>query len=198
MLKIRRKMFCFYASYCWDCVLLWLKTPTKIQHFSIFLHFCGLTSSEIYWCVFRKKNVFFSTFFGASSCEFDQKNQFLKNEKNFVKNLKKRPFFARLRAERCLCQHPVFEGPLFEYFHKVNDQNEVIQKFGFKGYPLYSQNFWTRFWPLLRGYFLNSEVLKKSWFEGSEFEQNFRLCVHHTGEITIFQASKHELKDHIL
>ena len=107
-IQILWKISRFYASYCGDCVIPWLKTPAKIQRVGLFLHFCGLTSSEIYWCVFEKKNVFFPTFFEVSSCEFDQKNRFLKNEKNFVKNLQKRPFFCSFEGGKGLVSTPRF------------------------------------------------------------------------------------------
>ena len=52
---------------------------------SLSLEYTGAFSS--------KKTLFFSAFFELSSREFDQKNDFLKNEKNFVKNLQKKLFF---------------------------------------------------------------------------------------------------------
>ena len=104
---------CFYVWYWWDCVFLWLKAQARIQRFSEFLHFCGLTSSEIYWCVFGKTKRFFPTFFGLSSREFDQKNQFLKNEKKIVKNLQKRPFFCSFVGGKAPVSTPRFLGTPF-------------------------------------------------------------------------------------
>ena len=96
-----------------------------MQRFSDFLHFCGLTSFEIYWCVFGKTKRFFPTFFGLSSREFDQKNQFLKNEKNFVKNLQKRPFFCSFEGGKAPMSTPNFDHLPYE-----SVQNGVLQKWG--------------------------------------------------------------------
>ena len=85
-------------------------------------------------------------------------------KKILSKIFKKDRFFAHLWAERLQCQPPIFGGPHFGHFHKVNDQNWVVQKIGIKGYPLYIQIFWTHFSPLSEGYFLNSQVFKKSEF----------------------------------
>ena len=68
--------------------------------------------SHFFWdilvCFREKYNVFFSTFCGVSSCEFDQKNRFLKNEKNFVKNVKKRPFFCPFEGGKVFVSTPRF------------------------------------------------------------------------------------------
>ena len=93
-------------------------------------------------------------------------------KKILSKIFKKGRFFAHLRAERVQCQPPDFGGPLFEHFHKVNDQNQVVGKIGIKGYPLYVQTFWTHFLPLFEGHFLNPYVFKKSGFA------RFRISVY--------------------
>ena len=93
-------------------------------------------------------------------------------KKILSKIFKKGRFFAHLRAERVQCQPPDFGGPLFEHFHKVNDQNQVVGKIGIKGYPLYVQTFWTHFLPLFEGHFVNPYVFKKSGFA------RFRISVY--------------------
>ena len=93
-------------------------------------------------------------------------------KKILSKIFKKGRFFAHLRAERVQCQPPDFGGSLFEHFHKVNDQNQVVGKIGIKGYPLYVQTFWTHFLPLFEGHFVNPYVFKKSGFA------RFRISVY--------------------
>ena len=103
----------------------------------------------------EKQNVFFRHFLGCHLVNLTKKINFWKMKKKLSKIFKNGRFFAHLWAERPQCQHPDFWGPLFEHFHKVNDQNWVIEKIGIKGYPLYIQKIWPHFLPLFEGYFLN-------------------------------------------
>ena len=123
--------------------------------------------------MFSKKNcLFFETFLQSQLVIFMKKVTFWKMKKILSKIFKKARFFAHLRAERSKCQPPIFEGPLFEHFHKVNDENQGVWKIGIKGYPLYIQKFWTLFWPLFEGYSSNPYVFKKSGF------LHFRISVY--------------------
>ena len=131
------------------------ETRSKIVkniHFSLFPRPSCLESTG----VFSKKNsIFFETFLQSQLVIFMKKVTFWKMKKILSKIFKKARFFAHLRAERSKCQPPIFEGPLFEHFHKVNDENQGVWKIGIKGYPLYIQTFWTLFWPLFEGYSSN-------------------------------------------
>ena len=66
-----------------------------------------------YTGVFSSKKRFFSAFFELSSREFDQKNDFLKNEKNFVKNLQKKLFFCSFEGGKASVSTPGFWGTPF-------------------------------------------------------------------------------------
>ena len=124
----------------------------------------GLLKKFIFCCslhmrytgvISQKKSVFSRTFLGSHLVILMKKSNFWKMKKKLSKIFKKSRFLAHLRAERLQCQPPDFKGHLFEHFHKVNDQKQVVWKIGIKGYPLYIQNFWTHFWPLFEGYFSN-------------------------------------------
>ena len=145
----------FYVWYWWDIVFLWFKTQARMQRL---VSFCISVVSLIlkYTGVFSEKiNVFFRHFLGCHLVNLTKKINFWKMKKKLLKIFKNGRFFAHLWAERPQCQHPDFWGPLFEHFHKVNDQNWVIEKIGIKGYPLYIQKIWPHFWPLFERYFLN-------------------------------------------
>ena len=106
--KLTQKIDGFHPSYWWDCAFLCIKTQAKIEWLVQSLHFLSPTFFEIYWCVFKKKKVFFWPFFGFSFRRFGQKIRFLKNEKKFVKNLQKRPFFCSFKGGKPSMSTPRF------------------------------------------------------------------------------------------
>ena len=73
-------------------------------------NFLSITSREIYWYDFGKKNLFFQTFYDLSSRDFSQKCEFLKNEKKIVKNLQKSTFFCSYVGAKGSVSTPRFWG----------------------------------------------------------------------------------------
>ena len=107
-------------------------------------------------------------------------------KKKLSKIFKNGRFFAHMWAQRVQCQPPDFGGPLFEDFRKIDEQKQTPRNFGFKGVPLYIQNFRTPFSHLLEGYFSKPDIFKKRGFEGSDFDQNLAHFLYHTGDKLLF------------
>ena len=104
--KLTQKIDDFHPSYWWDCAFLCIKTQAKIEWLIQSFHFLLPTLFERYWCVFKKKKVFFWPFFGLSFRRFGQKFDFWKMKKILSNIFKKGRFFAHLRAESLQCPPP--------------------------------------------------------------------------------------------